>query len=201
MMPKRMRTCLAVALILSAAIVPSTVRAHGGGTPRLSGANSGPYRVYAWSEPEPLRAGEVHLTIGVTIPALDADASAEDETPITDASVVVAYTPMNGTGEPVVVAAEPQRSLGIVYYEADAVLPASGEWRVEVAVDGSQGSGSAAFETSVEPARRVNGTLVAVAAVVAITGLATLFVSRRRHDDATARRMASAGPRNAVAKQ
>ena len=46
----------------------SSLLAHGGGTSQLSNAEAGPYRVFAWTTPEPWRAGEVHVTVAVTLP-------------------------------------------------------------------------------------------------------------------------------------
>ncbi len=39
--------------------------AHGGGTPRLVNLVVEPYRLWLWTEPEPLRVGEAHFTIAV----------------------------------------------------------------------------------------------------------------------------------------
>ena len=122
--------------------------------------------------------GETHLTIGITTPA--AGASSEDETPITDADVVVTYNPLDNESEAVTVVAERQESLGIVYYEADAVLPAPGQWRVEVAVSGGDGSGTVAFEADVAAARRINSTLIAVVGGALVLGLLVLALRGRR---------------------
>ena len=69
----------------------SAAVAHGGGTPRLTNAEAGPYRVYAWSEPDPLLAGDVHLSVVLTVPAESRPADptqrsgTQVEEPVTDA--------------------------------------------------------------------------------------------------------------------
>jgi hypothetical protein len=157
-----------------------TADAHGGGTPRLTGEQAGPYRVYVWSEPEPLRQGETHLTIAVTVPAKDATASSQDELVITDADVSVTYIPPGAAGERVFVQAEPQESLGIVYYEADTEIPSSGQWRVSIAVVGNEGSGEVMFEANVSPARRVTTAFIAWALILLTASLTFIAVVARR---------------------
>lgn len=152
--------------------------AHGGGTPRLTSAPAGPYRVYAWSLPEPWRAGEVHLSIAVTLPA-EANAQADGaqvETPVTDVAIQVTFTPPAGAGAPIVVNAQPQDLLGNYYFEADPALPAGGLWQIAIAVDGAAGSGTTEFAIEALPARSLNWTLVLAAGgvlvvIVALTGI------------------------------
>lgn len=168
-----------IVLLIAFFALAQTVIAHGGGTPRLSGEQAGPYRVYAWSEPEPLREGETHLTIGLTVPSVDSGFD-QDETPITDAAVTVTYTRIGDRSGTVTVPAQAQDSLGTVYYEADADLPSSGHWRVSVSVEGVEGSGTASFDTEVMPARRVNGVLVGVSAAIVVALLALVAVRSRR---------------------
>ena len=198
--PRKTALPLAAALTVLALTIlfAQPVAAHGGGTPRLAGQNAGPYRVYAWSQPDPLRAGDSHLTVGVTLPAGDAsnggsggvDSSTQDEVAITDAQVVVTYTPVqgdiygdgNGAGEPIVAHAQEQESLGTVYYEADVALPAPGRWAVEVAVSGPAGGGTVGFEADVAAARGTNATTIAAAGATIIVLLAALSVYARRRD-------------------
>ena len=154
--------------------------AHGGGTPRLTGEQAGPYRVYVWSEPKPLRQGETHLTIAVTVLAEDAGLVGQDELVITDADVSVTYSPPGGAGEQVFVQAEPQESLGTVYYEADTIIPSSGQWQVSIAVAGNEGSGEVMFEADVSPARRVTTAFIAGALILLAAGVALIAIVARR---------------------
>jgi hypothetical protein len=184
----------ATALALST-FLAQPVLAHGGGTPRLAGENAGAYRVYAWSQPDPLRAGDTHLSVGITLPAEDASNGSaanagQDEVPVTDAQVVVTYTPVhsdsagdeNGAGEPIVAHAQEQASLGTIYYETDVALPTPGLWTIEIAVSGPAGGGTVGFEADVAAARGMNTTTVAVVGAVIVVLLVALSVYARRRD-------------------
>ena len=106
---------------------------------------AGPYGVYAWTEPEPLRQGETHLTIGVTVQAENVAQSGQGEAAITDAVVNVTYTALDGSGVILAGQARAQDTLGSVYYEADMEIPTQGPWQITIAVDGPEGSGETAF--------------------------------------------------------
>jgi hypothetical protein len=185
--------CVGAALaLLAASLIPLTAAlAHGGGTPRLTNAPAGPYSVYAWTEPEPLRQGETHLTIGVTLPATDTVQSGQVEVAITDAEVVVIYSRTDGVDRSVVISARPQETLGTVYYEADAAIPSPGQWQVDISVDGPDGGGEVAFITDVAPQRRLNTTLLAGAAALLFGAAGVLALRARRRDttDSRASRM------------
>lgn len=154
------------------------VLAHGGGTPRLTNAPAGPYRVYAWSDPEPWRVGEVHLSLAVTEPAPDSDdrPGSQIETPVTDAAVTILLTPQDG-GASIRLVAVRQPFLNDFYFEVDTQLPAAGMWEVTVLVDGPAGSGSSAFQLEAQPPRSLNwgylaagaGTLVLIAALAGLS--------------------------------
>lgn len=162
--------------------------AHGGGTPRLTSAPAGPYRVYAWSQPEPWRAGEAHLSIAVTLPA-EAGAQADGaqvETPVTDVDIQVTFTPQAGTAAPIVVQAQPQNLLGNYYFEADTDLPNGGDWQIAIAVQGEAGSGSTEFAIEALPARRLNWGLVLAAGGVLAVLLALIGIWSRKQQPAPA---------------
>lgn len=40
---------------------PTRVATHGSGTPRLVNIIAGPYRLWVWSLPDPIRVGETHI--------------------------------------------------------------------------------------------------------------------------------------------
>lgn len=166
---------LAVGLAALLAL-PLAAQAHGGGTPRLTDAPAGPYRVYAWSLPEPFRAGEVHIDVALTLAGESESALQE---PVTDADVELRFTPAAG-GEPIVFQAVPQRFFNGAFYEAPVTLPAEGSWRIAVNVQGPAGSGVTEFDVEALPARTVNWGLVGGGAV-ALAGLAALggLLSRR----------------------
>lgn len=168
--------------------------AHGGGTPRLTNAPAGPYRVYAWSDPEPWRVGEVHLSLAVTEPATAADdrPGAQLEIPVTAADITVLLTPVDG-GAPIRLVAERQPFLNNFYFEVDTQLPAAGLWDVTIQVDGPAGSGSTGFRLEAQPPLTLHwgylaagaGTLVAVAALAGMTSRRGPAPRRPRRSAAT----------------
>src|SRR3954465_2530617 len=85
-----------LAALFTAAFEPP-LYAHGGGTPRLTSAPVGPYRLYAFTDPEPWRVGQTHVSLAVTKPTPD-DNNNQLETPVTDVAITVTYVPMNDNG-------------------------------------------------------------------------------------------------------
>ncbi len=166
-----------MALLLAVALPGGSAAAHGGGTPRMANQPAGPYRLYTWTQPEPMRAGEVHLTIAVTQATDDAVQSEPTETPITDATVVVTLTPLDGSSAPLTVQATLQSSLGSIYYETDAILPSAGDWRVSLAVQGREGSGQGEFTMSAAAPRQANWTLIAIGGIL-LLGILALIIWR-----------------------
>jgi hypothetical protein len=117
------------------------VLAHGGGTPRLVDEPVGPYRLYVWTKPDPVRVGTAHITAGVFTRAVGSD---RDE-PVLDASVGLVVTARGG-GEAWHGEASQQESTNKLYYEADVAIRAEGEWQVTVNIGGPAGEGSAQFD-------------------------------------------------------
>ena len=153
-----------VLLALSLFLLPSKplLFAHGGGTSQLANAEAGPYRVFAWTTPEPWRAGEVHVTISVTLPPPagtvidDNQLSNMLDEPVSDAVVTVSLIPVDGTSAPIGISAVRQDLLGGAYFEADTELPGAGNWQVFIDVGGPLGEGRVDFMVTVLPAQRVN---------------------------------------------
>jgi len=168
---------LILGMLLPFALPAQTAQAHGGGTPRLTNQAIGPYRLYAWTEPEPLRVGEAHVTIAVTQPA-GADAQpGQIETPVSGASVLVTFTPLDGSGPAIEAPAVTQQALGDVYYETDTVLPFEGDWRISIAVEGPDGGGQGDFAVAVEAARQLNWTLIGIGGILFL-GVLGLIAAR-----------------------
>ena len=160
--------------IIAAALLTAPLYAHGGGVPRLTDEVAGPYRVFAWTQPEPLRVGDMHLSVGVVKAAKD---TAGLDEAVTDATVTIHLTPTTGEVAPIQVAAVLQEQLGSYYYEADATLPNIGEWRFTIEVNGASGNGSAAFVSEVLAARQINWYLIVMAGLllIALLGLIGLW--------------------------
>lgn len=155
---RRIGFFLGVLVLLNA--LGGALYAHGGGTPRLTAADAGPYSVFAWTEPEPWRAGEVHVTVAVTTPPPGDAVINNDvvnnllEQPVEDAQVTVTFRPLAG-GDPIVVPTQPG-ALNAFYLEADTVLPHAGDWAVDVDVSGPDGAGVATFTANVLAAQQLN---------------------------------------------
>ncbi|MFQ5576214.1 MAG: FixH family protein [Anaerolineae bacterium] len=164
------RLIVVPALAVLAAAQP--VWAHGGGAPQLVNAPAGPYRVSVWTQPDPLRAGEVHFTVAVTDPAAGA--------PILDAGVTVTLTPLSGSGAAISSPATHREAVNKIFYETDFELPAAGRWQVVVAVDGPRGRGQTDFEVDALPAAAnrwrwwAGGLLAAL-----LTGAVGVAIARR----------------------
>lgn len=139
------RLILLCSLVLSLACL-RPVLAHGGGAPQITDVPAGPYRLFAWSSPDPWRTeGAVHLTVAVTM--VDA---AGQVMPISDAVVTVRLTAESQSAPQMQLIAEPNPT-ATGFYEADGELPVAGAWRVEVVVSGVEGVGSGRFTTTVQP--------------------------------------------------
>lgn len=136
---------LLVALLFS--LLPVALQAHGGGAPRVSAEESGPYLLYVWTEPDPLQVGQVHFTVGVTVRSANGS-----ETPVTDADVSVTLRPQSAPASAVELRAQPGAGGGAVYYEADTNIEQAGDWLVSVEVMGDQGSGDVEFAVTIAPA-------------------------------------------------
>ena len=153
---------------------PAGALAHGGGTPRLTGVQAGPYHVYAWTLPDPWRVGKAHLSIAVTVPD-GTDPANPNETPVMDAQVHVTFTPTKQPDHAITMKAEPSNLLGS-YYEADTDLPFAENWQILIDIRGKEGQGTAQFALPVFPPQTINWPWViacgvALIALVGITGM------------------------------
>lgn len=168
-------------LVIGLAATAGVILAHGGGAPQVIDAEAGPYRVFVWTEPEPWRAGDVHITVAITLPP--PEGTEIDETvltnqldkPVTDATVRVHFFPPDSS-DPFELPAPPQSQLGGIYYETDTNLLMAGDWEVGVIVEGPLGAGGTSFAMQALPARRMNwlwlgGGVLGVLALVALLGL------------------------------
>lgn len=135
-----------------AALAPKFALAHGGGVPKLVAEPAGPYRIYAFVNPDPWHAGDtVHTSVAVVLP--DANGQEGAETPVSDAAVTLGFSITTRSTKTISVPALARQGALAGYYEADIVLPEAGEWQIVVSVNGAQGSGDARFvQTAAAPA-------------------------------------------------
>jgi hypothetical protein len=100
-----------------------------------------------------------------------------------DATVHVQFTALDYAGETLTGRATHEDAANKLFYETDLELPKVGRWQVEIAVEGSEGSGSATFEAQVAPPAAFNWTWIGGLGVVA---LAAIWVVQRFRDEKTA---------------
>ena len=157
-------------MALTALASAAPAQAHGGGTPQLVQAPSGPYQLYTWTNPDPPRAGIVHVTVALVDPAT--------QQPVLNADVQIVATPDEGN-QPVSAPATHENAVIKTYYEADLDLPAAGPWQFTVAHSDAAGSGSAGFTLDVQPAAR-NWRPIAIGAVLAVIAVGAWFVLKKQ---------------------
>jgi len=176
---RRMRwiALLLVTLCLTIATASLPASAHGGGTPQIVDAPAGPYRLFAWTSPDPWRAEElVHVTIAVT--RVDA---AGQVFPITDAQVTIRLISEAQPDQALTFFAQPVSAVATGFYEFDHKLPGDGLWHIEIEARGVEGVGVVAFTMVAEPAAPTRWLFWAGGAFVAAIGaLIVLQAARRR---------------------
>ncbi|WP_298980613.1 FixH family protein [uncultured Caldilinea sp.] len=172
-------------LMIAVSVTPAA--AHGGGTPQVVDAPAGPYRLFAWTTPDPWRAGEVaHITVAVT--RVDA---AGQVFPVADAQVMIRLTSETQPEQTLTLPAQPVSAVATGFYELDHKFPGDGLWRIEVEARGAEGVGVVAFTMAVEPAASAPWLLWAGATLAAVVIAFGLWqAARRRATQAVARRTA-----------
>ncbi len=174
----RLRLGLLVWWILAGCLLPQVALAHGGGTPVLTDAEAGPYRLFVWANPAEPFVGEYHVTVAVTQPV----APGEDPlsgTPVLGAEVTLLFQHLE-TGEEIRAAATHENATNKLLYEGDVALPRPGPWQVTVRVVGPDGEGQAGYTIQAAAKRQVDWQLVG-GGVLLLLGLAGagLFLYRR----------------------
>jgi hypothetical protein len=144
------RSLLAVVLIMNWAL--PTSKAHGGGTPRLQNAELGAYWVSVWTQPEPLRTGQVHITLALSEPPPPGSNQQEAGAPVLNVPLELHFQPLDQAGETVVARASHEQAVNKLFYEADLVLPHAGRWAVVIQAPNRDGSpATATFQVEVVP--------------------------------------------------
>jgi hypothetical protein len=172
---------LALTSTLAFGIDARPAQAHGGGEPQVVNAQVGPYRVSAWTQPEPIRVGTMHLSVGVSESPGPGSSGEETGDLVLDAAVRVQMNPMSRSGPGLVTSATREDAMNKLLYEADMELPAEGQWQVVISVEGAAGTGSTSFNIEVLPASDSN-TLTALGTFRALgwpvwAGLALVLVT------------------------
>ncbi len=152
-------------------ILPGVAWAHGGGAPRLTNVDAGPYWVSVWTQPDPLQVGQAHITVAVSEPTDAGGERREAGPPVLDATVEVQVKPLDHAGETLVVQATHEGASNKLFFEADVDLPETGRWQVSVAVAGPKGAGGASFEAQVSPPSAFSWTWVGGLGLAALAGV------------------------------
>lgn len=143
---KKHPTFIVVLLILLLTLpeTPIHVRAHGMGTPQKINEPAGPYLVSIWTDPDPLRVDEVHVTVAVT--------DRQTQAPILDSRVTVQLASLEEESVSLSAPATQENSPLKFLYVAVFEPPFAGPWRGTVIVDGPDGSGEpVSFDIDVLP--------------------------------------------------
>ena len=150
---------LATGLLLALLIIAPT-QAHGIGKTLVLNEAAGPYLLSVWTDPDPLRADETHVVVGVTDPATRQPIVSGVEVTIT----------LSAVDDPTLVFSETAGTDNVnrFFYAAefnDQVT--EGRWQVGVRVTGESGTGElAGHEIDVVPPRRINWMWLGVGGVV-----------------------------------
>jgi hypothetical protein len=145
-----MRGFVLILVVLCLLAAPS-VRANGGEL-RVADHPAGPYVVTVFTSPSPVRAGAVDVSVLV----MDAPGSAI----IDDAQVTVIAEPIGHAAPGGSYPATRDQADIKLYYAAKFNLPAAGQWRFTVDVQGPRGGGTTAFEVAVGEASVISAPLL-----------------------------------------
>jgi hypothetical protein len=152
--PARGLGLMLMGLALTLTLVARPAQAHGGGTPQLAIVEAGPYRVSAWTQPNPIRVGVLHVTVAVFEAPAPGAREGETGPLVLDAQVHVRLEPQGHAADTLTAQATRKNALNKFFYETDLELPSQGQWHAIVAVQGPAGGGSADFEIQALPPSR-----------------------------------------------
>jgi len=157
----------------------SISHAHGGGAPQLTNAEVGPYWISVWTQPDPPRVGDLHLTAALAEPGAADAPLKEAGAPILGASIEVQLRPLDRPGEVISTVASHEKAVNKLFYEADLLIPHPGRWQATLKVYGPDGgSGSVGFELEVEERVTVNLSWLLIGGVVIFLALIPWLIYR-----------------------
>lgn len=123
----------AAALIVLFALLPTRILAHAGvGIQHLDNVPAGPFRVYAWTDPEPPQVGEYHVTVALT-ENVEGDETGLGGGPVLDAYVLVELVHQE-SGEKHSAVATHDDALNKLFYEASFAPEMEGTWSVQLRI-------------------------------------------------------------------
>ena len=169
------RLALSGLLLVLTWLMVRPVEGHGLGKQKLKQVEAGPYMVSAWIDPEEPAIDEaLHVTVSVQ----------ENATSITDADVSLTATHQGGDADPVSAQATHDDAVNELFYEGSLNLPESGDWDINIDIDGEAGQAESSF--TVEVLADTSEALMQVIAGlgVGIAILAALFFTLRQRQHA-----------------
>lgn len=150
-------------VVLPLVVYPVTVWAHGIGTPQQLNVPAGPYLLSIWSDPNPLRVNETHITVAIMNP--------ETRMPIVAGvgATVQLQSPTDPAVRRTAVASPDNTANKLLYAAVFNDLPEPGLWQGVVSVTGPDGPGEdVAIEVEVLPAPPVNWRWLGIVTLVGV---------------------------------
>lgn len=136
-------------IALSLIFTGPSVLAHAGvGTQQINNQNIGPYRIWAWSDPEPPVVGSYHVAVALT-ESLENDPNGFAGDPILDADVVVEME-HHASGMQLIAQATHEDATNKLFYEAILTPQQTGTWEIRLIVQGPDGPVQASYIDEIE---------------------------------------------------
>jgi len=164
-----MRRFAFILIVLCLLVAPSA-RANGG-TVQVADQPAGPYIVTVFTSPSPVRAGAVDVSVLVQDQARQ---------PVDDAQVTVTTEPIGHAAPGGTYSATRDQADIKLYYAAKFNLPAAGQWRFTVDVQGPRGGGATAFALEAGGASVISAPLLIALLFLVPLGIAWRLAHAQR---------------------
>lgn len=178
------RAALPLLLLLSCILYAQPVQAHAGvGTQQINNLDLGPYRIWAWSDPEPPEVGEYHVAVALT-ESLENDPNGSAGEPVLNADVLVEMEHQE-SGQLLIAQAIHEDATNQLFYEVEFAPERTGQWEIRIIVQGPDGPVQASFVDEIVPAAfpwmAVGGGLLAL--ILAGAGVALYLYTGQKQSN------------------
>ena len=133
-----------------------------GGTVRISNERTGPYDVTVFTDPSPLQAGPVDVSVMVLRAGTDVI--------VGEASILITPEPLDGQPGPGTYPATREAATNKLLYATKFSLPSPGRWRFVVAITSEDGVATTSFDADAEPPDSLRLILGLSALAVVVVG-------------------------------
>lgn len=185
---KRLVILLTTLFLTLPLFVAGRALAHGIGTAQRINVSAGPYLASVWTDPDPLRVNETHVTVAIMDPVTQ-------EPLVRDMQVTVQLQPATDESVTLSTSAVPDNTANRLLYAAVFNnLPHPGQWRGTVSIDGPAGAGEdVRFEIDVLAPQPVKWGLIGglALAIITVAWLAWSWRGRPRTAERPSQRAAS----------